>query len=72
MVRSSSGHEVDSNMRWGMRLEHVNQASAAAVHFASAEDSADLGRVFAGPVVQTSIGKVENDKDLPFHLVFIV
>ena len=48
----------------GMRLEQVRQASAAAVHFASAEEAAELARVFEGSVVQASIGTVENDQDL--------
>lgn len=47
-----------------MRLEGIDQASAAAVHFASAEDGANLAHGFAGAVVQASIEKVENDKDL--------
>lgn len=47
-----------------MQLEHLMQASVAAVHFVSTRDVADVARDFAGTVVQISVSKVENDKEL--------
>lgn len=47
-----------------MLLEYSRQASAAAVHFVSPVEAANVAREFSGAVMKLSIAGVESDKDL--------